>query len=150
MKKFLWHRYTMPNWTPNLRYSDSTKEWKTCGSATLSLLTGRDPFVIEKSLDRTCKHWSTRAMRRYLEGAGWQTKPISGKFLIQRTEQEGWNNETLTGEHVVLLNSWVSKNEASWFLHADGAIWHNTYKEPAGPLFLLRRPVLDATLLWKL
>lgn len=147
MKTIHWEKWLMPRWTPKCQFVNSPKRWSTCGSATMSLVTGLDPAYIESRLPRTQLHWSTRSAAKFLNRCGWKTLILPPKGIVSTLNEFTWDNATLSPQHLVMVNCYTSAKEASWFLVENGRVWHNFYIEPAGPLFLLRRPLQDAIFL---
>jgi len=142
--------WAMPGWQPNLVFAEDRRRWNTCGSATLSLITGADPRRIEKKLPGSAKHWSARSLRGFLHSKGWETKLLPPRFVIGSLPDGDWDSPTLTKEHLIVFSAWTTTKEASWFLHADGKLWHNMYEETQkNPLFFIRRPAIDVILIRK-
>ncbi len=143
IKKIRWDSYSSPYL--KIKSRTNNHDWNTCGSATLSLITGLAPGFIEKSLPKTVKHWSTLTMNKYLNSLGFTTITVS-KNSIVNTE---WTNYPLTPKHCLLLNVRCDLKENSWYVLHDNVLWHNLYRdENFNPMFFLNKPTQDVTLVW--
>lgn len=147
--KIDWEAWQMPGWRPRLTFADLLYGWRTCGSATLSLITGLSPVEIERRLPRSQRHWSTGAAAAFLRKNGWKTALLNPRSISDSLSSFHWDDQTLNNNHLLLMNCMTSRFEASWFLFENGKVWHNFSVESTGPLFLLRRPLQDAVLLRK-
>mgnify|MGYP001615428051 CR=1 FL=1 len=133
-KKIDWSKYESPNFTPNLI---NYHRWKTCGSATLSLLTHRKAHFIDKDRPTTQRHWSSPAFKKYLLNHGYTTIEVT-KLSVTNCN---WLNYPLTENHVIALNLRINQSEASWYVLFQNNLYHNMYQEAEfNPLFFLNKP----------
>ena len=140
-----WKQYEAPKFQP---YLSNDNKWKTCGSATLSLVTGKSPSKIDKDLPKTQKHWSTLAFKKYLVKKGYTVIEVT-KRNITNTNAYAF---PLTSNHIIALNLEMDSDPndgASWFLLHDNILYHNTEPEyNFNALYFLNKPPQNVLVIW--
>jgi len=139
-KYIFWEQYLSPRFRVKTLRSHN---WSSCGSATLALVTGIAPGIIQKAAPGRKGHWSTRAVKNFLRTHGYTVFDVT-KSSVTNCD---WPYNPLQSGHLLLINSEVDSREASWFLTHNGELWHNDYRDyDFTPLFFLNKPTQDVLL----
>ena len=142
-------KYRVPRFAP---LSSNTYGWRTCGSASLSVLTGKKARDIEKSLPKNQVHWSDAAVCKYLRARGFYVRQITKQSLynhrkvVKRMTNAYWINPL---EDIVILANLAVDEQASWFVVHNNTIWHNFDRENFSLASLLSYPSQSLFLVWK-
>ena len=120
-----------------------SKDWHTCGTAALTMLTGLDPKVIEKGhvpsiLERDGLDYA--AVRKILTKHGYSIYPIT-KSGIRKFPR-------LRSDHCLLIDGIIDPEENSWLVMHKGTLWHNFHVERVDPLYFFNNPTECVYLVW--
>jgi len=129
-----WEEYLCPKFKP---YLNDQHKWKSCGSATLSLITRQKAHLIEKKLPKSQRHWSTLAFKRYLLSQGYTTIEVTKRNITNTY----WKHYPLQPNHIVVMNIQLNTLEASWYVLYQNTLYHNMdEEEDFDSLFFLNKP----------
>lgn len=136
-------RYAMPRFKVSLKHK--AVPYNTCGSGTLSMLTGVNPQSIDECRPWGQAHWSSHAMKNHLRCHGWKVVPIT----INAVGNVDWERFPLNDNHLLLLNLHMNLTEASWLVAHKGLVYHNFGVVPFTGLYLVNKPIQECFLLHK-
>ncbi len=123
---------------------DEKKVRGSCGTYALSALLHLPPETISKSLPKTAKTWSDRAMKKMLSKHGWVVKEVTVTAL--KTNEE-YIERPISEKHILLLGQRTSKHEGTWaFVYKDTWV-HNYVEEKLNPLEFINNPIMSAYVL---
>ncbi len=143
IKKIEWDEYAAPNLNitvPLMRWG-----WKSCGTASLALVTKKKPRLIEKHCPNVEVGWHTRTLARYLVNQGYTVVTVT-KNSVTNVD---WSRYPLTPDHCLMINGAVDTKENTWYVLHKNVLWHNLYVEESfNTLFFLNKPTQDVLLVW--
>ena len=114
-------------------------KYETCGSAALSVLTSLNPGHIERQLPGNRVHWTDASIIKFLHKRGFKTLQLT-KRGITSLPGHFYPIMPISDRHVLLVNSLVCHNEASYFVIYKGFRYHNFEATKLDPLFLINKP----------
>ena len=124
-------------------YREAVKrDYDSCGTAILSLLTGNPA----KSIDswrrrnyRSTSDYSDRMVIKYLKNHSFDTKEVTRRLVTSMSfYSEGYY--VLGDNHVLLCNCLTKQNEASWYILHQNILFHNVSIRECDNLFFVNRP----------
>jgi len=119
------------------------KDFKTCGSGALSLVTGINVKTVEKGCPNIKTGWYTSRAIKFLRSHGYTVRELTKSTVLN---QYGlWN---ITEQHCLIVNSHVDKADNSMFVIHNGNIWHNFNCERMDPLFFVNHPFQDVLIVY--
>lgn len=136
--------YLAPEFDLFKRKAFDTDSFVSCGSASLSLITGINVRTVEKHCINPLRGWPTTRVIKYLRKKGYVVIELSKDGVLTRNHHE----YLIKRSHVLLINARVEKNENSMFVVHQNNIWHNFAADSLSPLFFLNRPTQDVLLVW--
>jgi hypothetical protein len=114
-----WYALQVEKFAPTI-YSHTDKT--SCGSEALSILTGDDPHIIDKSpIKGKSKHWGDGAILKYLQRRGIKNYPIRMKDVKTANT---YVQQPITDKHVVLLSMRATRNQSTWCVLYKGTLYH--------------------------
>ena len=143
-RKIEWENFESPMAFEILK-SRVNKSWtyNTCGSGCLSVLTGVPVNQVEKKLPKSAEHWTDISAIKYLEKRGFIIKQLTKRGvtnLSPETNDNEWHKTPLNGNHVLLCNLLMCREEASWWIISNGHSIHNFKLEPLDPMLIINKP----------
>lgn len=139
-----WEQYESPKLDLTKRKLFDDKEYVSCGSAALGLITGINPKTVEKSCPNPRSGWYTTRVIKYLRNKGYTVIELSKEDVLKNK----WYQFSLNEKHCLLLNVRMDSEDNSMFVVHRGNMWHNYEKETDyNPLFFLNKPTQDVLLI---
>lgn len=117
-------------------------DYKTCGSAALSMFTGMHPRSVEKLVPKTATdgHWTDRSIVSFLKKRGYTVKQLSRRGVTNLDPQYEWERMPLRPYHVLLCGLLMCRNEGSWLVVHANQSFHNFKIETLDPLLFVNKP----------
>ncbi len=146
-KRMLWHRFESPklNLEKNKYAACDRKDYKSCGTAILSLLTDISPKSVEKHCPNPKKGWYTSRIIKFLEEKGYTVVEISKNNVLSNCQY----NPSLNRDHCLLINARVDDEENSLYLLHKDQVWHHfDVQANSDPLFFFNKPTQDVLLVY--
>jgi len=142
-KNIKWDNYLSPKFVPFIK--DDYK-WSTCGTPTLSLITGISCRTVEKYKPIKRKHWSNVSFKRFLINRNYTIIEVTKRNI---TKVNYWEFYPLKPDHLIILNLEMDEKEASWFLLHKNNLYHNKFREDNfNSLFFLNKPPQNVFLVY--
>ena len=145
IEKIDWNKYKAPDL--NLRLPNKKDlDCISCGSISLSILTGLSPKFIEKYCPNPKHGWYTSRIKKFLLSRGYTVLDVTKRNVTNTV----FFNYPVTSEHCLLLLMKVDKDDYSTFIAHKNSLWHNfdDWSEDYNPLLFINKPVEDVMVIW--
>lgn len=143
-KRIDWRSYESPSLMLDQKKTFYHIPYKSCGSASLSLITGLSPGVIERSCPNPKIGWFTTRAVKFLKEKGYSVIELSKENILNA----GWPAYPLNENHCLLMNVRVDSMENSMFVVHKGKVWHHYDPTTLDGLFFLNKPTQDVLLVY--
>jgi len=143
-KRIDWPSLEVKKFSPTI-YTYNAK--KTCGTAALAVITGEDPYDIDVSpIKGKSKHWSDRAILRYLTKRKYEIYPISVPNI---KTSNTYVQQPITENHVVLLSMRVTSRQSTWCVLFKDLLYHGAEILPLRPMEFLNNKLYSSYVLFR-
>lgn len=143
-KKINFDSFAINKFVPHI-YDSYTHTSINCGSSTLALLTGINPFHIS-ALNKNRDHTSDKFMISFLKSNGFKIAKLTQCSVSNNRTRIMENN--IKYYHVLLVSQLVLRNECSWSVINDQYDYHGFLVNLLKPLEFVNRPIITSYLLF--
>lgn len=139
-----WSQYSAPSLNLIPR-KNNNYEYISCGTASLSLITGLSTRFIEKHCKNPKVGWYTKRAIEFLRNRGFTAVELTKNRITCLNYGYSF---PITKNHCLMINAKMDKKENSMFLLHKDKIWHHFEPESSNSLFFLNKPTQDVFVIW--
>jgi len=133
-----WAKLESPNLDMRKRRYYGLKQFKSCGTSAISMVTGLTVNTIDKHNNNSAD-WAWDDTERFLTARGYTCTEVTKKGICDTW----WQNHNLTEDHILWCCCRMGTHQGvadySAVVIHRGAIWHN-FERIIDPLFFLNKP----------
>lgn len=146
------NEFAVDRFVPHM-YDPSVYGLVGCGPSALSLISGINPYKLDKMVDERMSLPPTKA-EQFLEENGFQYSSLTlAKLTNAQIDDNNCLVEVVKPWHVLLLVQLYHKQTASYSVVWNNLIWHNFNVQPLHALEFVNRPIINGWIIthenWK-
>ena len=93
-----------------------------CGTCAIATLTGLNPKEIDRQLPKNTDYWKDLHVKKFLRKHGYEITEVT---ISRVTQNPDWQEDPITGKHVLLVSQEVLYGEATWAVLYGYKRYHN-------------------------
>ena len=110
-----------------------------CGTTAIATITGLNPLKIDKKMPKNSDYWKDLPLKKFLRKNGYTVTEVT---VSRVTQSPTWQEDPITGCHVLLVSQEVLQGEATWAVIYNYKRYHNFEEEDLHLFEFVNNPLM--------